>query len=254
MQSINNLNASAATLFSPCVIIPVYNHPKKIADLVAVLASQNMHCVLIDDGSETACAQVLDAVSNDFPATSTLLRLKENKGKGVAVCEGLLWAFEKRFTHAIQIDADGQHDLGDLPRFLQAAVDNPNAVVCGWRNYDDMPRSRRSGRKLTDFWVCVNTLSCAIKDSMCGYRLYPLRATKQLLVQEKIGARMDFDTDILVKLYWQGLDVINVPIQIIYHQDITSHFDILKDNVRISWMHTRLFFGMLWRLTKLIKR
>jgi glycosyltransferase involved in cell wall biosynthesis len=248
------MNQSLSVLvFKPCVVIPVFNHPYKIAGLVACLLDYGLPCILVDDGSETNCAQLLDTIAAAH-AQVILLRLPQNSGKGIAVCRGLELAYRQGFTHALQVDADGQHDLDDVPKFLAGAQQNPTAVISGWRSYDAMPPSRRSGRKLTDFWVCVNTLSRSIKDSMCGYRLYPLAATLRLLEHKKIGARMDFDTDILVRLYWQGLAVENIPTQILYQDDIPSHFDIIKDNVRISWMHTKLFFGMLPRIPVLMRR
>ncbi|ACE83568.1 glycosyltransferase family 2 protein [Cellvibrio japonicus] len=238
---------------NPCSVIPVFNHPHKIAGLVDRLIAYGLPCILVDDGSGEDCARVLDEIAAAKPQV-ILLRLPQNSGKGVAVCRGLTLAHERGFTHALQVDADGQHDLDDVPRFLARAQQQPLAVVSGWRSYEAMPPSRRSGRKLTDFWVCVNTLSRSIHDSMCGYRLYPLAPTMHLLARKKIGARMDFDTDILVRLYWQGLAVENIPTQILYQDDIPSHFDIVKDNVRISWMHTRLFFGMLVRIPVLLQR
>jgi glycosyltransferase involved in cell wall biosynthesis len=248
------MNLSPGELdFKPCVVIPVFNHPYKIAGLVARLLDYGLPCILVDDGSAASCAQLLEEIAEKNPQV-VLLRLPHNQGKGAAVCRGLALAQSEDFTHALQVDADGQHDLNDVPTFLACAQQNPTAVISGWRSYDAMPPSRRSGRKLTDFWVCVNTLSRSIKDSMCGYRLYPLAPTMRLLACKKIGARMDFDTDILVRLYWQGLAVENIPTQILYQDDIPSHFDIIKDNVRISWMHTRLFFGMLPRIPALLRR
>lgn len=242
-----------ASTFKPCAIIPVYNHHQKIGAVLQRLNDFNLPCIVIDDGSHSLCAEVLNKLSQQH-AWITLIRLAENAGKGTAVCEGLRVAFNSGYSHALQVDADGQHDLNDVPAFLTQAQQFPTAVISGWRSYADMPRGRSSGRKLTDFWVCINTLSKQIKDSMCGYRLYPLAATLQLLDRKKVGARMDFDTDMLVQLYWQGLSVKNIPTKILYQDDIPSHFDILKDNVRISWMHTRLFFGMLVRIPSLLMR
>ncbi len=239
--------------FKPCAIIPVFNHQQKIAIVLLRLHEFNLPCIVIDDGSDADCAQVLNDLAQQHDWIS-LQRLAQNSGKGAAVCHGLAYAQIQGYTHALQVDADGQHDLNDVSVFLAQAQENPTAVISGWRSYDAMPAGRRSGRKLTDFWVCVNTLSTRLKDSMCGYRLYPLLPTMKLLQYKKIGARMDFDTDILVRLYWQGLDVKNVPTKIVYQDDIPSHFHILKDNLRISWMHTRLFFGMLPRIPRLLKR
>lgn len=238
---------------NPCAIIPVFNHQQKIARVLLQLHEYKLPCIVIDDGSEENCARVLDELAQNYPWIS-LQRLPQNSGKGAAVCHGLEYAYQQGYSHALQVDADGQHDLNDVPLFLACAQQHTDAVISGWRSYDAMPASRRSGRKLTDFWVCINTLSRQIKDSMCGYRLYPLTATMTLLTRKKIGARMDFDTDILVRLYWQGLEVKNIPTNILYQDDIPSHFDVIRDNVRISWMHTRLFFGMLLRIPQLLIR
>lgn len=239
-------------LFNPCVVIPVFNHHHKITTLVQTLIQQSVPVLLVDDGSSAECACVLDSLS----ATTgvRLHRLAQNQGKGVAVCTGLQLAYAAGYSHALQIDADGQHDLNDVPVFLSAGEANPTSVICGARDYLAMPASRRSGRRLTDIWVHINTLSHQIKDSMCGYRLYPLPQTLALLSRYRVGRRMDFDTDILVRLYWSGLNIQNISTEIRYHTDVPSHFDVWSDNLRISWMHTRLFFGMLPRIPRLLLR
>lgn len=239
--------------FRPCAVIPVYNHQQRIGTVVARLLDHGLEVILVDDGSEPVCAAALAELARQN-AQVTLLRLPVNSGKGAAVCHGLRHAGDMGFTHALQVDADGQHDLNDVPRFLACGREHPQAVISGWRSYDQMPPARRRGRRLTDFWVCVNSVSRQLKDSMCGYRLYPLSATLQLLQHHRIGARMDFDTDILVRLYWEGAPVRNIPTHIVYQDDIASHFDILRDNLRIIRMHTRLFLGMLRRLPQLAMR
>jgi glycosyltransferase involved in cell wall biosynthesis len=239
--------------FRPCAIIPVYNHQQKITQVLLGLHQFDLPCFLIDDGSDSDCAKVLNDLATKYQWIH-LIRLPENFGKGAAVCSGLTYAQLQGYTHGLQVDADGQHDINDVTQFLTQARQSPHAVISGLRSYDAMPSARRGGRKLTDFWVRINTLSSHLKDSMCGYRLYPLAETIELLKCKKIGTRMDFDTDILVRLYWQGLSVKNIPTKILYHDDIPSHFDIIKDNIRISWMHTRLFFGMLPKIPRLLKR
>ena len=238
-------------MFRPCVVIPVYNHPHRIADLVAQIQALGLPVFLIDDGSETQCASLLQRVAKET-AGVTLITLPRNCGKGTAVVTGLRLAYTEGFSHALQIDADGQHAPADIPRFIAVAQRYPEAVVSGDRIYSHAPRSRRFARKLTDFWVCVNTLSREIRDSMCGFRLYPLAATTCLLAHTEVGARMDFDSDIIVRLFWQGCRVLHVSTPVIYAAEIPSHFDVVNDNMRITWMHTRLFFGMLRRLPVLL--
>ena len=115
--------------------------------------------------------------------------------------------------------------------------------------------SRGPGRRyLTHVWVWINTLSFAIRDSMCGFRVYPLPPVLRLMDEETIGLRMDFDVEVLVRLFWRGIVVHNLPTRVTYPLDGVSHFDVWRDNVRISRMHARLFFGMLRRLPRLLVR
>jgi hypothetical protein len=116
------------------------------------------------------------------------------------------------------------------------------------------PRSRLIGRQLSRFWVHVETLSRQISDPLCGFRCLPLDPTVALLARHPLGDRMDFDPEIAVRLVWEGLDVVNVPTRVRYFADGVSHFQLLHDNVRISWAHTRLVFGMLRRLRRLLAR
>jgi hypothetical protein len=117
-----------------------------------------------------------------------------------------------------------------------------------------VPKARLYGRLLTHVWVWINTLSLAIKDSMCGFRVYPLADVVDVIDHARLGRRMDFDPEIAVRLVWRGLKVVNLPTPVSYPRDGVSHFDTLWDNVRISGMHARLFFGMLLRAPLLLWR
>lgn len=236
-----------------CAVVPVYNHEHAVGAMVAGIRAQGLQCILVDDGSRPACAAVLDALARE-PGVS-LVRRPQNGGKGSAVIAGLRAAARAGFSHALQIDADGQHDPQDIQRFASAAFAHPDAVICGHPIYDaSVPKGRLYGRYATHIWVWINTLSFDIRDSMCGYRIYPLAPTLALLERVRIGRRMDFDTEIIVRLYWRGLAVVNLPTRVRYPADGVSHFRMWADNARISWMHTRLFFGMLPRLPLLLAR
>ena len=237
---------------NPVVIIPVYNHEHAIGAVVDQVRAHGLPVLLVDDGSQPSCAAVLDGLVH--APEVRLFRRDRNGGKGAAVMSGLEEAHRLGFTHAVQIDADGQHDLADLPKFLEQATAHPEALITGWPQYDaSVPKGRLYGRYLTHIWVWINTLSLAIKDSMCGFRVYPLARTLSAIVPS-IGKRMDFDPEIAVRLVWKGAQVINLPTRVTYPTDGVSHFDVLWDNVRISGMHTRLFFGMLVRLPLLLWR
>jgi hypothetical protein len=171
------------------------------------------------------------------------------------VIAGLREAHARGYSHALQLDADGQHDTAALPMFLEAMRDTPQAVIAGFPRFDkNVPASRLLGRYATHIWVWINTLSRRIRDSMCGLRIYPLTATLPVLDAMPRQSRMEFDTEILVRLDWADIPIRNLPISVCYPPDGVSHFRLCSDNVRISWMHTRLFFGMLRRLPKLLGR
>jgi hypothetical protein len=153
----------------------------------------------------------------------------------------------------IQLDADGQHDPADVPLFLDAARARPEALVLGVPRFEGpMPLARRYGRLLSCFWVWVETLSLAIRDPLCGFRCLPLAPTVALLGRSPLGDRMDFDPELVVRLGWAGVPIVNVPVRVRYFSDGLSHFQPLRDNALISWAHTRLVFGMLWRLPGLL--
>ncbi len=240
-------------MFSAAVVIPVYNHGAAAVRTVLAVRALGLPCIVVDDGSEPICAARLDDVATQ-PAV-TLVRLARNQGKGGAVMAGCREAAQQRYTHAVQIDADGQHDVRDIPAFLELARNNPNSVVTGTPVYDtSVPRSRLIGRYATHIWVWINTLSLDIRDSMCGFRVYPLPPVLDLIDSVHVARRMEFDFDILVRLHWRGVAILNRPTAVTYPQDGVSHFRLWRDNVLISRMHARLFFGMLVRLPVLIWR
>ncbi|OEZ63225.1 glycosyltransferase family 2 protein [Duganella sp. HH105] len=241
--------------FKPCIVVPVYNHEHAIGAVLDGLLRHGAPCILVDDGSSAACAAVLDALALRHAGSVTLVRLPRNQGKGRAVLGGFRRAAELGYSHVLQIDADGQHNTADVPAFLAQAAAHPDAVIAGHPVYDEsVPKARLYGRYATHIWVWINTLSFDIKDSMCGFRVYPVAPVNALAARRPIGARMNFDTDILVRLFWDGLQVINLPTRVSYPSDGVSHFRVWRDNVLISWMHTKLFFGMLPRIPRLLAR
>jgi predicted LPLAT superfamily acyltransferase len=240
--------------FVPCLLIPIYNHWRSIRATVDRLVGYALPIFIVDDGSNEATQQVLAELAADFPQIC-LFRLPQNGGKGAAVMHGMRAALAAGFTHALQIDADGQHDTTDVPRFLALGKEHPEALICGQPIYDaSVPKGRLYGRYITHFWVSVETLSPSIIDSMCGFRLYPLNATCALINRVTLPTRMDFDIEVIVRLAWAGVEFQKVGTRVIYPQDGLSHFNMLRDNLRISKMHTRLTCGMLLRLPVLLMR
>lgn len=235
-----------------CAIIPSYNHATLIADIVAMLRQVQLPVFIIDDASDAPAQQSL-AVLHTPERGVIVTRLEKNQGKGGAVLAGFGLAIAAGYTHALQVDADGQHDLSALPTLIDAAKQHPLALISGKPIYDaSIPKGRKIGRWITHVWVWVETLSFRITDSMCGFRVYPLGAVEKLLSKTSLGRRMDFDGEIMVRLFWQGVDVVMVPVRVMYPQGNSSNFDMLRDNLRISKMHAKLVCTMLLQLPSIL--
>lgn len=238
-----------------CIVIPVYNHQQAIASVLARLKPYGLPCLLVNDGSDMACRQVLLDCVAQHSDWLTLIDRAVNGGKGAAVIDGFIAARRLGYSHAIQIDADGQHDTDAILLFIQQCQLNPEAMILGVPRFSaDAPNSRRYGRQFTNLWIWINTLSLAIGDGMCGFRLYPLKAVHQLLQTNRLAQGMAFDIDIVVRLFWQGVKTQNLPVSVNYPPDGVSHFKLCRDNLLISQTHARLFFGMLKRMPSLLAR
>jgi glycosyltransferase involved in cell wall biosynthesis len=237
-----------------CAVIPVFNHERTVGQVVTAVRHADLPCILVDDGSAKACALELDRLST-LDSAVRVVRLTQNQGKGGAVMAGLRAARNLEFSHALQVDADGQHALRDIPKFVQEARNQPLALICGRPVFDvSMPTLRRRGRYLTHVLVWLETLSFAIPDAMCGFRVYPLTPVIKLADRVKLGSRMDFDVEVLVRLYWRKQPMRWLPIAVHYPPDGVSHFQLVRDNLRMVWLHTKLLCGMLWRLPLLLWR
>lgn len=242
------------TGFSACAIIPTHNHVAALDGILVRLREFEMPVIVIDDGSGASNGARICAVCQTH-ANVAYQRLDPNRGKGAAVVSGLAWAQEHGFSHAAQIDADGQHDLSSVTALLETARNNPSAIVTGEPRYgEDIPLARRIWRPFTNFWVAINSVSLHVPDAMCGFRIYPVDAVVSLVRNSVRGRRMEFDVEIMVKAGWVGMPLLGVPVNVVYPADNFSNFDVLRDNISLSALQTRLFFGMLWRLPRLIHR
>ena len=241
-------------MFRPCAVVPSRNHHEAIGRVVAGLRDAGLAVFVVDDGSDEPARGALARLHRP-DAGVRVVRLEPNRGKGAAVLEGFRQAATEGFTHAVQVDADGQHDLGALARLLRSGAEEPEALILGQPVYDSsVPRARALGRRFTNLWVWVETLSCRITDAMCGFRLYPLAPALAVAAAAPISQRMGFDIDIAVRLSWRGLPVRMLPVAVVYPPGNLSNFEMVRDNWRITRLHTRLVFGMLARLPALLAR
>jgi glycosyltransferase involved in cell wall biosynthesis len=233
-------------------LIPVYNHGKTVLPIVRELAKTDLPVILVDDGSEEETKQYLAGTAESFPRT-VLVSLPKNRGKGGAVSSGIDKAHDLGLTHVLQIDADGQHDISRAVFFLEQSFAHPEAAICSCPEYDDsVPLSRKKGRKIANIWARIVTLSGDIADALCGFRVYPVEPLRGLIHHHHIDQRMGFDVEVLVRLYWEKVPLLFYPVHVIYPQDGISHFHLVRDNIRITWVFVRLFFGMILRFPLLL--
>jgi len=219
-----------------CVVIPVYNHAATLRRVVRE-AQAFLPVVVVNDGSTDATPAVL-AEERDI----TLLTLPSNQGKAAALGAGFDRARELGFTHAITIDADGQHPTGALAEFIAACQRQPDALVVGVRDLkqDGAPWPRRLSNHLSSFWFKFET-SVPLRDTQCGYRCYPLQAVGRLRTSAR---RYAWELEVMVRAAWAGVPLVPLPIASDYRAATSrlSHFEPGRDMLEISWVHSRLCF------------
>ena len=237
-----------------CILIPYFNHPDAIGAVVDQLLPYDLNIIIVDDGSSAHSKRCLEPLLQS-PRVSLATRII-NGGKGAAVITGMREALKQGYTHALQVDADGQHDLKKIPDLISLSKQFPEKIISGMPVYDEtVPTNRKLWRYATHILVWIHTLSFEIKDSMCGFRVYPLQKTLEVIdSREQFGQRMDFDIEILIRAQWAGLHTEQLPVAVKYPIDGVSHFQLFNDNFLITKMHIKLFVGMLFNLPKLLLR
>lgn len=236
-------------------IVPVYNHGSTLEDVVKNLLPHGLPVIVVDDGNDEKNKAFVRAVGEKYPLVTVVERAK-NGGKGKAMESGLKKAHEMALTHVLQIDSDGQHDAARVERFLELSRQNPDALICGYPEYDkNAPVHRVNGRRIANGWVHIVSLNWDIKDALIGFRVYPVEPYFNLIKKHAIiDARMGYDIDILVHLSWAGVPVVSESVKVSYPKDGISNFRMVRDNLRIAGTYTRLCVGMILRLPLLAAR
>jgi len=230
-----------------CLLIPIFDHGETIGGVLDGLAPLGLPCVVVNDGSGAETTAALTRLAAKHPWVH-IEHLPVNRGRGAALQHGYRAASARGFSHAVQLDADGQHDPAEVGALLEAAGRNPGALVLGDPRFDETaPRARLYGRRLSQAIVWAYTGSFAVHDPLCGFRCFPLAPTLAVLDRHRFGERMDFDPEIVVRLAWAGVPIVNVPVRVRYFAHGRSHFRLVGDNVRIAATYWRLFLARLRR-------
>ncbi len=236
---------------SHLVLIPSFNTGAKVLETVTEARQYWKPVWVVVDGSTDGSAKALLERQESDPGLRVFV-LPSNLGKGAAVLHGLREAVAAGFTHVLTMDADGQHPAARLPAFMHASQRTPEAMILGKPVFDpDAPKLRVNGRKISNWWANLETLWAGIDDSLFGFRVYPARALLGIMSASRWMRRFDFDVEAAVRLVWSGIQPINIDAPVRYlsaEQGGVSHFQYMRDNALLTWMHMRLLAGFVVRL------
>lgn len=239
------------------VLIPSYNPGPKVDETVREARRYWNPVWVVVDGSTDGSTARLRAMA-EADAGLRVIELPVNRGKGSAVLEGLRAAAAEGFTHVLTMDSDGQHPAPCIPEFMAVSARNPDCMVLGKPVFDAAaPSLRVKGREISNWWANLETLWMGIGDSLFGFRIYPIAPLEKIMRGQRWMRRFDFDPEAVVRLAWAGVRPINLAAPVRYFradEGGVSHFRYFRDNRLLTWMHTRLFIGFLWRLPRLLGR
>jgi glycosyltransferase involved in cell wall biosynthesis len=239
------------------VLIPSYNTGEQVYATVRAARSQWAPVWVVVDGSTDGTAEGLQAMAAADPGLRVWV-LPQNSGKGAAVLHGLQQAQAAGYTHALAMDSDGQHPADLIPAFMQASIARPETMVLGRPVFDaSAPLLRVRGRRVSNWWTNLETLGAGVADSLYGFRVYPVAALAAVMQRQPWMRRFDFDTEAVVRLAWRGIKPVNLDAPVKYlraDEGGVSHFRYGRDNVLLSWMHTRLMVEFVLRLPALLWR
>lgn len=225
------------------VVIPSYNTGAKLEETVRAVMSVWADVWVVIDGSDDGSDRFLDKLAEAHPGLK-VLRLPENRGKGAAVFHASEQALEAGFTHALVMDADGQHPAASVEPLMRLSRENPDAVVMGQPIFGpEVPSARLHGRRLTIFWTDLETLHAGLGDSLFGMRVYPLRPLCEAMRGTRFARGFDFDPEVAVRLVWAGVRPVQLSVPVRYftkEEGGVSHFNYLRDNVKLTILHFRL--------------
>jgi glycosyltransferase involved in cell wall biosynthesis len=214
------------------VVIPAFNEAATVAEVAEGALRYTQAVFVVDDGSYDGTAQQLARLP------VTLIRNATNLGKAASLARGFAAAREQAMDAVITLDADGQHRPADIPRLLEAAARYPGDIIVASRvqGRERMPRLRRFGNWQADFWIAW-AAGYPIRDTQCGYRLYPAALLERLAMRSGRRNGFVFESEVLIEAARRGCYARCVPIDTIYGRSPrVSHYRAAPDTMRIIFM------------------
>lgn len=220
-----------------CVIIPTYNNASTIVAVISSVLTFTSNVIVVNDGSNDGTFEILQSVRG-----IALVSYDKNKGKGYALQQGFAFAYQHGYSHAITIDADGQHYPSDLHLFLEALSENPDALFTGVRTLKGthIPANSSFANKFSNFWFQFIT-NQTLPDTQCGYRLYPLKVLNEI---HFYSTKYEFELEVMVRAAWKQTEIIPIPVNVFYPkpEERVTHFRPFTDFFRISVLNTLFVF------------
>jgi len=225
------------------ILIPSFNTGAVLEHVVKDALSVHPDVWLLIDGSTDQSYQTLDRFRNQHSGFRITV-FQKNEGKGSTLLKGALLAKTEGFTHFVSMDADGQHPASHVPMLLESIRQNPDALVMGQPVFDkSAPKIRLWGRKLTLMMTDIETGFGGLGDTLYGFRAYPIDPFLKAFASTSHARGYDFDPEIAVRLFWNGLRPVQVSIPVRYFEASeggVSHFHYLRDNLKLTLLHFRL--------------
>jgi len=209
-------------------LVPAWNEAARIGPIVEATRAY-LPVLVVDDGSRDDTAAVAEA------AGATVVRHPHNRGKGVALMTGFAWALEQGCEAVLTLDADGQHDPAEIPKFLAAWEAGAGDLIIGRRNFSQMPFPRLFTNPFGS-WLLSLALGTRIYDNQSGYRVYSRRFLETLSLTT---TGFELEVEVITQAVCNGVRIGWIDIRTIYDVDKVSYFHPIKDTAR--------FFGMVWR-------
>jgi glycosyltransferase involved in cell wall biosynthesis len=238
------------------VIIPSFDSGPLLARTVAAARAHWAPVWVVIDGSTDDSVAAVDAMVGGDPGVR-VLRLPRNRGKGAAVRHGMMTAAASGFTHALVMDADGQHPAESIRTFMAHSADRPDALIMGRPVFGaDAPWIRVLSRRLCNTGAALLTLR-RVGDTLFGFRVYPIAALLSVMWESNGMQRFDFDPEAVIRLAWEGTPLVHLPTQVRYlsrAEGGVSHFNYVRDNLLLTGMVLRLGLTAIVRLLRIRQR
>ncbi len=222
------------------ILIPAYNEEAYIRDVAKKCIPYNMDIIIVDDGSSDNTVSIIKNIPQPKNCKIVLIKHPKNLGKGQSLKTGFNYVIKNNYTGVITIDADGQHDTGEILKFLKKLQEENPDIIVGNRlkNTKDMPFIRLATNVFTS-WVISLLAGKKIRDVQSGYRYISSNILKKIDLET---GNFDTEPEILLKASWLGYKIKNILIRTIYHENFISHVNPLKDTIK--------FFKLVFRSIK----